>query len=98
MLSVALLMLNIAHHMHFEGSEMSSKVRDFRQKIIATKVRDLRPILNLHPQYFLNPQSSIQTLIIILNPQSKILNVRTHRVQLFPALNLPLFKKKLSLS
>ena len=30
-------------------------------------MRDLRPILNPHPQYFLNPQS------LILNPQSSIL-------------------------
>ena len=49
---------------HFEGSEMSSKVRDFRPKKIATKARDLRPILNPHLQYFLNPQS------LILNLQS----------------------------
>ena len=28
---------------HFEGSEMSSKVRDFLRQKIATQVRDLRP-------------------------------------------------------
>ena len=58
---------------HFEGSELSSKVRYFRPKKIATKVRDLRPILNPHAQYFLNPQSLILILIIILNT-SLILN------------------------
>ena len=112
----------------------------FPAKKIATKVRDLRPILNPHPQYFLNPSSSIfnpwssitifnpnpiiilntssililnhipililnHILILILNSCSKIAtkvrdhrpkmsskvldsgqNVRTRRVQLFPAL------------
>ena len=44
---------------HFKGSDMSSKVRDFRPKKIATKVPDLRPFLNPHSLYFLNshPQS-----------------------------------------
>ena len=47
--------LKMSTHEHFEGSEMSSKVRDFRPKKIVKKVHDLRPILNPNPQYILNP-------------------------------------------
>ena len=61
---------------YFEGSEMSSKVSDFRQNKIATKVRDLRPILNTSS--ILDPQSSI------LDPQSSIFNPNpNHHPQYF---------------
>ena len=122
---------------HFEGSEMSSKVRDFRQKNSRQKCGILGPssilILNtssiLHSQSSIldhKSQSSILILIIILNTSSILIlnhilnlelpilnscskiatkvrdhrpkmsskvrdsgqNVRTHRVQLFPALVL----------
>ena len=63
--------LKMSTNRHFEASEMSSKVRDFRRREIKKKMHQYTVLLiigkpnpNPHPQYFLNPQSLIQ----IINP------------------------------
>ena len=63
---------------HIEGSDLSSKVRDFRPKKNATKVRDLRPKM---PSKVRDSWQNVRTH-------------RVQRMQLFPALYFRNRKKK----
>ena len=56
--------LKMSAHGHFEGSEMPSKVRDFRQK----KLRQKSVILGPSSILILNTSSILNTLSSIFNP------------------------------